>query len=393
VRTEKSAAVKISSPVLFNNIKIGEVMGLTLAGKTHKINIDLLIFKKFRYLVNGSSRFYNLSGVKAEASLQGISLESGPLEAIISGGISLYNPEVSTPLADNRVFRLYKTLAEARDADGLRLTLHLHNAGNISHHTKIRYQGIVIGRIVDMRFNSAFDQVVARAVVRKEAEKLFRKDTILYLVEPRISLAGIRNLDTVLGGAYITLRPGKGEPADEFSVLAQSPGRNEIYAGLNIILESPTRGSLRPGSPLYYRQVPVGSITGYELSPTGQQVWLQANILPEYQYIIRRGTKFWNVSGIEVNGGIFSGLTISTQSMEALVRGGVALATPPGAARGEPAENGDHFPLAKKAAKAWKTWAPNLRLADDEIENEEMKTDSHTQPLQQDDEGSDDSML
>ncbi|HHD57001.1 MAG TPA: MCE family protein [Desulfobulbaceae bacterium] len=362
IQTEKPAAIKIGSPVLYNNIKIGEVMDLSLARKSHRITIDLLIFQKFRYLINGFSRFYALSGIKAEASLQGILLEAGSLESIFSGGISLYNPRQTSRFHKGTIFHLYKNLNAAKDADGLRLTLYLHSAKSINGHTKIRYQGIEIGRIIDVDFNPEFDQVIARAVVRREAKKLFREDTILYLVGPQMNLAGIRNLETVLVGSYISLLPGKGKPADTFSVSNQAQGGNGTIAGLQIILESPTRGSLGPGSPIYYRRVPVGSITGYQLSPTGRQVWLQANILPEYVFIVHKGTKFWNVSGLEVDGGVFSGMSIRTESMEALIRGGVALATPAGKAMGGPVTDGAHFPLAKKARDDWKAWSPNLKL-------------------------------
>ncbi|MCF6187455.1 MAG: MlaD family protein [Desulfobulbaceae bacterium] len=379
VRTKNPANVDVGSPVLFNNITVGEVMDLTLAHKSTMINIDLLIFKKFQHLITGSTRFFNLSGIKAEAGLQGITVEAGPLEAIINGGISFYNPEKTTKLKRRRTFTLYRNREAADNADRLKLSLRLHNAKGINKYTKIRYQGIEIGRVIDVHFDQNLDQVLARAVVRKEAEKLFRTDSVLSIVGPQIGLSGIQNLDTVVGGSYITLRPGTGEPAHEFTVLPQAPGRSETYAGLNLILESKSRGSLKPGSPIYYRQIPVGRITGYELSPTGQQVWIGANIQPEYQHLIHTGTKFWNASGIEVSGGVFSGMTISTESMEAMVRGGVALATPEGEEMGEAAAGGDHFVLAKKAEAGWKSWAPELATApNNEIRSSTVKPEAKT---------------
>ncbi len=44
--------------------------------------------------------------------------------------------------------------------------------------------------------------------------------------------------------------------------------------------------------------------------------------------LIRENTKFWNASGIHVSGGIFSGLSVSTESLEGLMAGGIALTTP-----------------------------------------------------------------
>lgn len=385
LQSDEPGNVRIGSPVSYNNIKVGEVMGLTLARDDSLIDIDLLLYKKFRHLVNGSSKFYNSSGIKAEVTLQGLSVETGPLEAIVSGGIAFITPEKKETLKTGHRFHLYNDHEEARNADSLHLTLRLHNAKGISRHTKIRYQGIEIGHITNLRFDKGLEQVLAGAVIQQKAEKLFRKDTILYLVGPQVSLSGVQNLETVISGSYISLRPGTGQPADEFTVLPDAPGRSITYAGLNIILESMTLGSLKPGSPIYYRQVPVGLITGYELSPTAQHVWLSANIRPEYQHLVHTGTKFWNASGIEVSGGIFGGLTVSTESMEALVAGGVALATPEDDEMGDPAQSNDHFPLTKKAEEQWKNWAPELTsmpatdsdpLSLENIENEPLAEDT-----------------
>jgi paraquat-inducible protein B len=292
--------------------------------------------------------------------MQGITLEAGPMEAIISGGISFFTLKAKGKIKSGQRFLLYKDLKATETADNMRLTLKVPNGKDFSKNTKIRYQGIEVGHLTELHFNADLDQVVCRAIVEKNAEKLFREDTVLYLVGPQIDLSGVRNLDTVLSGAYIALRPGTGKPASEFTVIPQGPGTNEIYPGLNIILESETLGSLKPGRPIYYRQVPVGQITGYKLSKSGKQVWVTANIMPEYKHLVRSGTKFWNVSGIEITGGVFGGMNVSTESLEAFLTGGVALATPEGEEMGNPVASGVHFVLAKKVEKGWKSWAPDL---------------------------------
>lgn len=378
VRSNAPVDVGIGSPVLFNNIKVGEVMDLSLPGKGHQVLIDIRIYEKFRHLVNNSSRFYNASGIKAEASLQGIAVETGPLEAIVNGGIAFITPKTVDKLNTEKPLLLYGNRREAVHADDLHLRLYLRSAAGIGNQTKIRYQGAEIGRIVDLHFDENFSQVVARAVVQQKARSLFRQNTLLYLVGPDIGLSGINNPETLLSGAYISLRPGSGQPCDQFTVLPHSPEGKIVHGGLNIVLESDFLGSLNPGSPVYYRQVPVGLITSYLLSPTGQQVWLSANIKPEYQFLVHRGTRFWNVSGIEVSGGIFSGMTVNTESVEALVRGGVAFATPEGDAMGEPAQNGDHFSLAPKPEVEWKKWSPQFTETD--AENSEFEESTEKTP-------------
>jgi paraquat-inducible protein B len=55
--------------------------------------------------------------------------------------------------------------------------------------------------------------VVAEAVIDRGAERLFRQDTLVWLVNPEFNLSGVSNLDTMIMGPYIALTPGEGEAA------------------------------------------------------------------------------------------------------------------------------------------------------------------------------------
>jgi paraquat-inducible protein B len=77
-------------------------------------------------------------------------------------------------------------------------------------------------------------------------------------------------------------------------------------------------------SSVYYRQVQVGEVTGYELASSGDAVNINATIFKKYVPLVCETSVFYNVSGMDF--GLFTGL--KTESMEALLTGGVALATP-----------------------------------------------------------------
>lgn len=51
-----------------------------------------------------------------------------------------------------------------------------------------------------------------------------RKETQFWLVTPKASLAGVSGLDALVGGNYIGMMPGKGEPEDHF--VAPTPNPN-----------------------------------------------------------------------------------------------------------------------------------------------------------------------
>ena len=44
--------------------------------------------------------------------------------------------------------------------------------------------------------------------------------------------------------------------------------------------------------------------------------------------MVNNGSKFWNTSGLNIEAGIFSGINIDSESIETLIAGGIAFATP-----------------------------------------------------------------
>ena len=204
--------------------------------------------------------------------------------------------------------------------------------------------------------------VVCQLMVNRPAARLFTADARIWMVKPEVSLTRVSNLETVVTGPYITLRPGSGPEADEFVALAEPPAAAVPGSGLNLVLETDTLGSLHAGSPVYYRQIRVGRVTGTRLAPDARQVWIMVNIEPPYDRLVYRQTRFWNSSGIRVDAGLFSGVKVRTESVEALLAGGISMATPEGEDKGEKAASGDHFVLHPEGNKCWLKWRPRISL-------------------------------
>ncbi len=370
LRSSADNSFDAGSPVLYKNIPVGEVLRYELSKDLQTITFDVLIREEYAQLINASTRFYNFSGFTLDAGLAGIEFKSGPINSIISGGISFFTPGQGKPLRDNDSFILYQDRDSAIDLDSLKITLRLDRADGIGAKTRIRYQGIEIGRVKAVRFTRDLRGVIAEARINGDAARLFRKTTRLWLVKPEISLAGVKNIDTVLTGPYINVVPGDGDPETEFALQSQAPETGS-YAGLNIILETPRLGSLTRGSPVYYRQVQVGSVTGFELSPAARQVWVRVNIEPPYEKLVHSGTRFWIASGFRVSWGLFAGLDISTESMASLLAGGIAFATPDGEMMGEAARDNDHFALHEEPEDSWLDWSPAIMLNEEKIKTAE----------------------
>ncbi len=360
VITKTMPPLSVGSPVLYNNIKVGQVVDFNLNNKNKTIQVDLLIKEKYRQLVTSTSRFYDISGLQIEASLKGIQVSAGPVESILSGGISFYSTTEGTLVNDNHLFTLYDSLKDARHADDLRLTLNFPHGSGISPKTKITYQGIEIGQIESIDLDRNAKDIIATAYIMPKATSLFTNQSVLWLVKAEISFQGIKNPGTILTGPYIEVSPGKGPPQTTFTILEHPPGDHKIPSGLNIILETKRLGSLSIGSPVYFRQIKIGKVTGFFLSPSNRRVWININIMRPHVSLIYSGTKFWNSSGFRVSGSVLGGLTVASESVEALVKGGISIASPEGEALGMPAQEGDLFILEETVNKEWLNWQPTL---------------------------------
>jgi len=394
---DTSGSLVPGSEVYYGGIRVGEVQDLSI-DKNEKILIDVYICKAYARMVRKSSRFYNVSGFTFEGGLSGFKVAAEALSALMIGGIAFFTPEEArdaAPAVDGDSFRLFhdKGLAEQ---EGKRITLIFTQARGITDRTQIRYKGVEIGRVFNIALNEKRTAVLVTASVQSPYHSLLREGTRFWLVEPELGLAGAKNLETIISGTYITLRPGEGKPERTFHALTEPPRSLETTQGLHIILKAERLGSIKTNDPVYYRQIRVGSVTGYRLSDDATAALVSVDIETPYAPLVRTTSKFWNASGIKIDVGLFQGARVQTESMQALLEGGIAFATPDrqsaaseadtfkrgvlleesGSGKstggdetgtgkqptGTPAANGATFELHDEPKEAWLKWRPVITL-------------------------------
>ena len=121
--------------------------------------------------------------------------------------------------------------------------------------------------------------------------------------------------------------------------------------GRQFVLKAENLGSLGIGSPIYYRRLEVGQVIAYDLVSDGKGVDIKVFVNAPYDRYVNPDTRFWNASGIDVSVGA-GGLEIRTQSLVALIAGGLAFDTPPFVAKTEPAAINMVFTLYSDQATA-----------------------------------------
>ncbi|MEM9100778.1 MAG: MlaD family protein [Pseudomonadota bacterium] len=201
--------------------------------------------------------------------------------------------------------------------------------GIIPGKTEIRYRGLVMGLVKDIQLDSSMQKVIANIEMKPTKLPIFNERTLFWLVRPQVTFAGISGLETLLSGNYIALRPfvSSALPAKyQFVALSEPPPLPEETPGLHLKLFSEKLSSLGPGSQVSFRQIPVGSVTSYRYDNQSSQVEIDVHIQPEFAHLVNENTRFWNASGINIEGGV-SGVKVETESFASIMTGGIAFDT------------------------------------------------------------------
>jgi paraquat-inducible protein B len=219
---------------------------------------------------------------------------------------------------------VYSTLSER----GPQITVAFRTAEGIeAGKTKVRYKNIEVGIVDSVRFSDDFSHVVLHVQMVKNSEAFLGRGAKFWVVRPQLSLRGVSGLSTIVSGAYIEIEPGQGSRQRHFEGLETPPVVKAEETGVRVTLITRDLGSLDAGSPVYYRGILAGEVLGYELGNDQKSVLLYAFVRAPFDQLVRSNSRFWNVSGVDVDVSS-EGLSVRTESMVAVMFGGLSFDTP-----------------------------------------------------------------
>ncbi len=226
--------------------------------------------------------------------------------------------------------------------------------------TPIKFKDVTIGLVTAVQLTEDHEKVRLTAKIAKNAAGLMVADARFWIVEPRIDLGGVSGLGTLLSGNYIGFKDGKSDQLERTYIGLDEPPFIAGGRGRRFILKADTLGSVGVGAPVYYRQLDVGQVAGYKLAADGKSVEVTVFVRTPYDKFVTRETRFWNASGIDVSVGA-NGVDVRTESLVALLVGGLAFDSPQFLRTTGPAPVGTEFALHRDRAVAMKQPDPHQR--------------------------------
>lgn len=371
VISQDGAGLSEGAPIYYKKMPIGHITKIEWQAKEDLFALHLSIEQQFKQLLQPKTVFWRNDAVTVNASLAGVQIDVAPLAGAIKGSISL-------GFIDDELFKSVdtKTLStqakivfnnQLFDNQHLALTqakpiaIVLPANAKIEPNSPIRFRGHQIGEVKQVKLAKDLSQQHATAYLYGEYAKHFSKqDSEYFVVDAQISLAGIKNVDTLITGAYIGVLPGaSNNTSDQFEAkMAVRYDANRPKDAVSFTLIDNQLGSIKVGTPLFFRGIAIGQIDAYELSSTGQQVTMFAHIRQEYAHLVNTSSQFWDASGIKLEVGIFSGAQIETGSLETLLSGGISVATKDITTDANKISPSTEFLLQNSMDKEWQEWRP-----------------------------------
>ncbi len=330
----------------YEDIDIGVVKSISMSNDLQGMDALIEIERDVSMLLQKDTVFWM---VKPEVTISRVT----GLEALVSGKyITLELGEETSVLGKGKILKLkpsrfrYQALAEAPRKPpylgGLHLTITAAEAGSVAKGAPVLFHQVTVGNVEKVRL--AENGGIEFDVYIEEKYKQLVKNNVRFWNVSGISIEGsladldvrVNSLTSLLVGGLAFDVPdgvsarGQAQNFDRYSLYEDRAAamQKKRKKGLHITLIADELNSIKPGVKVFYRKVAVGEVQSVELAGNAQHV--RISLLIDYRYapLVRHNSHFWNASGVGIDVGLFSGAQIRTESLESLLEGGIAFATP-----------------------------------------------------------------
>ncbi len=238
--SDKLGSLDVGSPLYYQGIQAGEVLGYELSNDKHSIFVHAFVRSPYDDLVHGNSHFWNVSGIDLTMGADGVQLRTSSLQSMLYGGIA-FDSQKYADSPDEDVEDLVFTLHENYDAivantytRKMRFVVFFDGSvRGLSIDAPVQFKGIQVGKVVDVRleFNRSDVSFRIPVVIEIEPERIVENnggsDSSLDQVLASLVQQGLRaQLQTgslLTGKLYVALDMHPGTP-----IHLLSDGRTEL---------------------------------------------------------------------------------------------------------------------------------------------------------------------
>ena len=200
-------------------------------------------------------------------------------------------------------------LVASQTNKGPEITVRFRDGHGIKPGDAVRHRGIDVGEVREVALSADFQCVDVNLRLEPHAEGIARAGSRFWIQRPRVSLAQVSGLETVVGAKYIGVWPGEpdAKPEQQFVGL-ESPPTLSGADDVQIVVRFKNGHGLTSGNPVKHRGIVVGEVMAVDWDEDLDRVVASVRLVQNGKQFARGGTQFWierpklsltGVSGLE----------------------------------------------------------------------------------------------
>ena len=175
--TQKLGSIDTGSPIYYQGLLAGEVLGYELANDRKSTFVHTFIKDPFDQLIRGNTNFWNVSGINVSMGSDGFKVQTESIQSMMFGGVAFETPEtleqINTDI-DNLVFTLhenYESIEKHAYTKKIKFIMFFDSSiRGLNLGAPVEFKGIKVGSVLDMRLEFDNDSTSFRIPVLIEIE-------------------------------------------------------------------------------------------------------------------------------------------------------------------------------------------------------------------------------
>lgn len=333
--------------IYYKGVIVGKIDAIHITNTKNKVTAHLK--EEYKYLINNSTVFYKQNAIKSQISREGIKIEVADIKELVLGGVTFTTPEKSQKLT-KKEFEFYEDIDKLYVEGKFNFTLTVKDNYNLTKLSKLYYKNREVAYVKDI---SLQDDIVITLEAPKKYKYLFGKNSKMYLKGATLSLEKIENISSAFLGDNLYLLADKNNGfKSDYTLDAINPSDIHYKKGVRVKLHAKESKNIAIDSPIYYKGFEIGIIYDADLTPDGETIIFDLFIEEKYQNILKEQSRFYKVTTIDIDAGLF-GAKIKMGSAKAMLKGGIHFINTPTNPDEKnrvltPAKNGMVFELLEK---------------------------------------------
>jgi paraquat-inducible protein B len=252
IEAETLSSLDIGSPIYYRKFEVGKIVAYELKKDGQAFSIKTFIQSPYHEYVRENSRFYNASGLDVSLDATGIKVNTESFVTLMIGGIAFETPMDSEPgpvAKEGEIFRLYdrrEDIYKKTYVKKVRWLLHFEGSvGGLSVGAPVKFKGIKIGEVLDIKLEFDYDKMA------------FQIPVVIELEPGRLKAVGTREIDG-RRGTEILVEKGLRAQLKQGSLLT-----GQLFIDLDMYPDEPPRKIVYDGK---YPEIPTNPTPIEEIS-------------------------------------------------------------------------------------------------------------------------------